>query len=115
MKTITPIEALQALADGKSIMSSWDESPARLIEGVLSYSKGVKASLNGILEGKNLRICEEPIKVALYAYFNGDDWNRTGGYYKDDTAFTCSYSVTMYKRLDGTNGTKDTTMLVDEY
>ena len=119
MKTITAVEALQALVDGKSIISSWDEKPAKIVGDFVMYSDGSKVGLNGMLEGKNLRIYEDPkkqIKLALYAYFDGVSWGISGHYYEDDLAFEAVGQHTrLFKRLDGTNGTQDTTILVDEY
>ena len=114
--TITQAEALRALAEGKSIISSWDERPAKIVGDSVTYPDGGRVGLNGILEGKNLRIYEEQIKVALYAYFDGVSWGISGHYYKDDLAFEAVVQHTrLFKRLDGTNGTQDTTMLVDDY
>ena len=118
MKTITQAEALRALVDGKSIISSWDERPAKIVGGILLYSDGSRAGLNGMLEGKNLRIYEEPkkqIEVAFYAYFTGEKWGVSGHYYENDSDFINIFGTLKFKRLDGTNGTQDTTMLVDEY
>ena len=119
MKTITVAEALRALAEGKSIISSWDERPAKIVGDFVKYPDGSGVGLDGMLQGNNLRIYEEPkkqIKVALYAYFHGVSWGISGHYYKDDLAFEAVVQHTrLFKRLDGTNGTQDTTMLVDEY
>ena len=119
MKTITPVEALQALVDGKSIISNWDERPAKIVGGILLYSDGSKAGLNGMLESKDLRIYEEPkkqIELALYAYLDWKEWRLSGYYYEDDLSFKAVVQHTrLFKRLDGTKGTQNTTILVDEY
>ena len=119
MKTITAAEALRALADGKSIISNWDERPAKIVGDFVKYPDGSGVGLDGILGAKNLRIYEEPkkkIEVALYAYLDWKEWRLSGHYYEDDLSFKAVVShVRKFKRLDGTNGTQDTTMLVDEY
>ena len=118
MKTITPEEALRALVEGKSIAIGWEHRPIKMVEEKMVYSDGTHASLTRILECKNLRIYEEPKKqfsVALYAYFNAEKWAISSYYYKDDSSFKMVIHTSKFKRLDGTNGTKDTTMLVDEY
>lgn len=118
METITPAEAIKALADSKSIISDWDERPAKIIGDLVAYPDGSMATLSNLLNGKNLRIYEEPkkqIKVALYAYFNEEKWTVMNGFFKDDEDFLNRVVATIFKRLDGTNGTQDTTMLVDDY
>ena len=118
MKTITQAEALRALAEGKSIISNWDEKPAKIVGDFVKYPDGSGVGLDGMLEGNNLRIYEEPkqIKLSLYAYFYAGSWCVSSSYYKDESEFdTMMGNVDEFKRLDGTNGTQDTTMLVDEY
>ena len=115
MKTITPAEAIVALAEGKSIISNWDTRPAKIIKGDVYYPDGNPVGLSSLLAHKNLRIYEEPkaqIEVALYAYFNGSRWVTTNGYFRDDSDFINIFGELKFKRLDGI---KDTTMLVDEY
>ena len=119
MKTITVTEAIKALADGKSIISDWDKRPAKIVGDRIEYLDGATPDLNNLLKAQRLRVYEEPknqIEVALYIYFNGEKWGISGHYYKDDLDFEAVVQHTrLYKRLDGTNGTQDTTIIVDDY
>ena len=115
---MTTKQAMQALIDGKSIISNWDRRPVKIIDGEIKYVDGDYVAINGFLNAPDMRVYEEPkkkIEVARYRYFTSGRWHSTVTYYKNDEDFIEETRTLPFKRLDGTDGTQDTTELVDEY
>lgn len=62
MEIITEAEAIVALADGKSIISDYNQRPIKIIGDKVKYIDGCEVNISNLLNCKNLRIYKQQPK-----------------------------------------------------